>query len=112
MRRRSPMIRLTRLLLTLTALVSLAIASPHRTPQAQVRSSTNTLAASIDTSTPIPLPGGCGGGLPPDEVPPICGGNLPPSEPCCISGYVFVDGQPVQGAKVTIHSLQGDLIVW
>jgi hypothetical protein len=40
----------------------------------------------------IPLPRGCGGGLPPGQAGAVC----------CMFGYVLVDGQAVAGARVTI----------
>jgi DNA-binding beta-propeller fold protein YncE len=45
---------------------------------------------------------GCGGGLPPGEGVPVC----------CMFGYVFIDGQAVQGAKVTISSAHGSVELW
>ncbi len=44
-----------------------------------------------------PLPGGCINGTPAGEDPPIC----------CMSGLVFVNGQPVSGAEVSISDAQG-----
>lgn len=52
----------------------------------------------MDTPSPIILPGGCIGVTPP-------GGSGPPV--CCISGYVWMDGQPVAGASVTITASNG-----
>lgn len=45
-----------------------------------------------------PLPGGCPGSTP-------GGGDSPP---CCISGMIFVNGQPVAGAEVEIRSTGGE----
>jgi streptogramin lyase len=42
-------------------------------------------------------PGGCTGVTPPGEPPPAC----------CISGFVYADGQPVAGAEVEIHGPHG-----
>src|SRR6266545_3640176 len=50
----------------------------------------------------VPLPGGCGGVLPPGEPGPVC----------CMSGYVYLDGQPVNGAKLTILGPGGSLTAW
>jgi hypothetical protein len=47
-----------------------------------------------------PLPPGCIGGTPAGEEAPVC----------CISGFVFVDGQPVAGAEVTIATAGGEII--
>ncbi|MBX3001207.1 MAG: 6-bladed beta-propeller [Caldilineaceae bacterium] len=47
-----------------------------------------------------PLPGGCPGSTP--------GGGTPP---CCISGIIFVNGQPVAGAEVEIRSAQGEHVL-
>lgn len=45
-----------------------------------------------------PLPGdGCIRGTPPGEEPPIC----------CLSGFVYVEGQPVKDATITIADPQG-----
>lgn len=43
-------------------------------------------------------------------LPPGCVGNTPVGEPlpaCCISGFVFMEGQPVAGAEVEIVSANG-----
>lgn len=52
----------------------------------------------------VPLPKGCGGGLPP--------GNG--STVCCVSGYVFLDGKPIAGAEVSISNQRtgGRVIIW
>ncbi len=50
----------------------------------------------------VPLPRRCGGFLPPDAGSPVC----------CVFGYVFVDGRPVAGARVTISNGQGSQTVW
>lgn len=60
-------------------------------------------ATPTDAPSPfVPLPKSCGGGLPP-------GTSIPT---CCMFGYVFIDGQPVAGAKVTITSNHGSIEVW
>ncbi|MFN8492361.1 MAG: clostripain-related cysteine peptidase [Caldilineaceae bacterium] len=67
-------------------------AAPHHA------ATTTTLAAIPGGQTDIaPLPGGCIGGVPAGEDPPIC----------CMSGLVFVNGQPVSGAEVSISDAQG-----
>lgn len=55
------------------------------------------LAAEGASSSLRPLPGSCGGGLPPDASVPVC----------CMFGYVIIDGQAVAGATVTITSAHG-----
>lgn len=82
----------------LTLLVG-SIASPlpraHAAPASRV--------ASVETSADgdqAALPGSCIGGLPPGADP----GSL-----CCLSGYVFLDGQPVAGAKVTVTLENGSV---
>ncbi len=45
----------------------------------------------------IALPRGCGGVTPGSGATPVC----------CVSGYVWVDGQAVEGASVTISSSEG-----
>ncbi|HEY0604790.1 MAG TPA: clostripain-related cysteine peptidase [Herpetosiphonaceae bacterium] len=57
-------------------------------------------AASAVAPTVDPLPGGCG------RVTP--GGD--PEAACCISGYVFMDGDVVAGAEVQIESPRGDKV--
>ena len=49
----------------------------------------------------VPLPGSCGGVLPPNG-----------QKVCCVSGYVYVDGHPVTGAKVTISTAKSSVQVW
>lgn len=44
-----------------------------------------------------PLPGGCVGVTPGGETQP----------PCCLNGYVYLDGQPIAGATVQIESQHG-----
>ena len=46
--------------------------------------------------TVLPLPGGCGGVTP---------GDTGPS--CCMSGFVYGDGQPLSGAELTITAADG-----
>lgn len=64
----------------------------------------NTANAAISTlqgskdETVSPLPRGCGGVTPPGENAPTC----------CVNGYVYLEGQPVAGAEVTITSPRGD----
>lgn len=50
----------------------------------------------------VPLPKSCGGGLPP-------GASVPA---CCLFGYVFIDGEAVSGAKVTVISSSGRVEDW
>lgn len=49
-----------------------------------------------------PLPKSCGGGLPP-------GASVPA---CCLFGYVFLDGEAVAGAKVTVTNVRGQAEDW
>jgi DNA-binding beta-propeller fold protein YncE len=44
-----------------------------------------------------PLPGGCGRVTPPGEAGPVC----------CISGFVYMDGQPIAGAEVQVRNRNG-----
>src|SRR5262245_16477142 len=77
------------LVLALIGIVLLTIA-----PSAQAISA----PAAADTAPElIPLPGGCIGGLPDGGDP----------QACCMFGYVFVDGQAVEGARVKITSSHG-----
>jgi len=48
---------------------------------------------------PIPLPNTSGGGLPGGEI-------------CCLVGYVYLDSQPISGAKVTIESPHAVTQLW
>lgn len=48
----------------------------------------------LDAKTLVPLPKGCGDGLPPGAEIPVC----------CLFGYVIMDGQPVDGAAVVIRN--------
>ncbi|MCB0094104.1 MAG: hypothetical protein KDE46_00235 [Caldilineaceae bacterium] len=50
----------------------------------------------------IPLPQGCIDASPPNEQVPVC----------CISGFVYVNGQIVGGAEVIIESSQGQAIIY
>jgi sugar lactone lactonase YvrE len=71
--------------------------------QAAPGSATENLAfvSTSDHQTQIdPLPGGCINGTPAGADAPVC----------CISGFVFVDGQPVAGAEVTIATAGGEII--
>ena len=76
-------------------------------PQATVRAtpasapSTAILPSAAPTDL-MPLPSSCGRGLPPGTSVPAC----------CIFGYVFIDGQAVAGAKVTITSPHGMIEAW
>jgi hypothetical protein len=55
----------------------------------------------VTTNTP-PLPGSCvTGGMPPGDY------NQPV---CCASGYVYLNGQPAAGAKVTVTNQNGDSV--
>jgi hypothetical protein len=49
-----------------------------------------------------PLPSACIGALPPGAGVPVC----------CMFGYVLLDGEPVEGAKLTITSAHGTLEGW
>jgi sugar lactone lactonase YvrE len=89
------MVRHLRLLLALVCLAGLLpLVRPQIAPAAQT--------AAPAASALIALPGSCGGGLPP-------GANVPV---CCMFGYVFIDGQAVEGAKVTIISAHGKVETW
>src|SRR5262245_36819936 len=52
---------------------------------------------STDEET-FPLPKGCGGVTPPGD----------PEAACCLSGFVYIDGQIVAGAEVRVQSPHGD----
>ncbi|MBV7328787.1 6-bladed beta-propeller [Chloroflexi bacterium TSY] len=54
-------------------------------------------AMPINIQSLIPLPNGCLGNLPPGNPKPVC----------CISGYVFLNGHPVDGATVQITTGEG-----
>lgn len=60
--------------------------------------------AYAETSSVAPLPRRCGRILPPDSGDPAC----------CMFGYVFLDGQPVEGARVTVSipTSQEPRVVW
>jgi hypothetical protein len=94
----------THLFLTL---ICLALWLPPALPPLTMREQTahtphsSTIPPS-SASALIPLPRSCGGGLPP-------GANVPV---CCMFGYVFIGGQAVAGAKVTITSPHGSVEVW
>src|SRR5690349_13613012 len=92
------MIRSIRPLLLLICLYGLMPRAALVTPPA-----VSAQVALAGTSSPfVPLPKSCGGGLPP-------GASIPT---CCMFGYVFIDGQPVAGAKVTITSAHGSVEEW
>jgi DNA-binding beta-propeller fold protein YncE len=74
---------LTLLLATLLPSLPPALAHPH--------TGDNVVLAQAEL---VPLPGGCGTGTPPGDNDPVC----------CLFGYVFVNGQAVAGAEVTISS--------
>ncbi|MGQ9874287.1 MAG: clostripain-related cysteine peptidase [Chloroflexus sp.] len=57
-------------------------------------------AGDTHESGAIPLPRGCGGVTPPGEV----------ETTCCLNGIVYVDGEPVAGAEVTITSSRGSSV--
>ncbi len=66
-----------------------------------------TISPELQAATPadaglVPLPGGCGGANPPGAGETVC----------CMYGYVFVDGQAIVGAKVTISNSNGSVVVW
>jgi sugar lactone lactonase YvrE len=48
------------------------------------------------SNSPIPLPGGCGGGNPPTSTTPVC----------CMFGYVYLDGQAVKDAYLVVTNLR------
>ena len=82
-----------RLLLAWIALVAILPYTPAQAvPQTLAASSHQANNISSTASPFVPLPKSCGGGLP-------AGANVPV---CCMFGYVFIDGQAVAGAKVTI----------
>jgi sugar lactone lactonase YvrE len=56
---------------------------------------------SLEQTGPEPLPRGCGGVTPPGEE----------LAACCLSGFVYIDGEIVAGAEVTITSQRGDSVV-
>lgn len=53
------------------------------------------------TTTVMPLPRGCGSVTPPGQT----------LAACCISGFVYIDGEPVAGAEVTITSPRNAQVV-
>ncbi len=61
----------------------------------------HTIASPAETPTRDypPLPGGCGGVLPPQDA-------------CCMSGYIFVDGQPISNAKITVEFAGQTIEAW
>lgn len=87
-------IRFSRLLFMLLILNTVLIVAP---PSAY---SSPTIPTTPQAPTADLLPGDCIGVTPPGE----------PETPCCISGYVFIDGQIVAGAEVQIQNAQGDQV--
>src|SRR5262245_31260705 len=57
-------------------------------------------SAAPRTQSAPPLPGGCGHVTPPGE----------PVAPCCLSGFIFMDGQIIAGAEVVVQSSRGDQV--
>ena len=51
--------------------------------------------------SPVPLPRGCDGVMPPGGPVPVC----------CMFGYIYRDGAPVSGVSVQIESIQGTRVV-
>src|SRR5262245_38406342 len=101
-KRRIVMSRYLRWLLACLALAAtLPYVSAQSAPQEQT-SSGRPETATAASSAFIPLPKSCGGGLP-------VGANVPA---CCMFGYVFIDGQAVSGAKVTITSALQSVDAW
>lgn len=70
-----------------------SVAAPHELDQ---------VVEQAEDAGLIPLPKSCVGGLPPGEGDPAC----------CLFGYVFVDGQPVAGARVTVTTAGGAVEDW
>jgi len=73
---------------------------PYAAPQLHAEAYETT--ATNQQNTLVPLPKSCGGGLPP-------GASVPA---CCLFGYVFIDGQTVSGAKITITNARGQVEDW
>lgn len=92
------MITLRRLLLALLCL-SACVWPGAVTPLA---AAAGRVTAATPSAPLVPLPKSCGGGLPAGDSAPAC----------CMFGYVFIDGQPVDGAKVTITSDHGRIEEW
>jgi sugar lactone lactonase YvrE len=82
-------------LLTLLVLVLSAIA-----PRPVLVSARNQLAVTASAPAVQPLPRGCGGVTGPGET----------TAACCVSGFVYVDGQPVSGAEVQIEDQYGNQV--
>lgn len=59
------------------------------------------LAAPASADTITPLPPGCIDGTPADQPTPVC----------CISGMVYVNGEPVRGAELIIERAQGEPVI-
>jgi tripartite motif-containing protein 71 len=91
-------------MLTLLVLICvLPFANGRSMQRAHAMNTAQHTAAASDPPSPfIPLPKSCGGGLPPGENAPVC----------CMFGYVFIDGQAVAGAKVTISIGQRSIEEW
>lgn len=84
---------------TLLALLISICVLPQNVP---LRVQAQTDGIVMPMSELVPLPKSCGGGLPPEASIPVC----------CIFGYVFIDGEAVGGAKVTITSDHGSFELW
>src|SRR5262245_34326889 len=92
-----------RLLLLVFLFGLLIFAPPHPVRPAQATPPRPAPATAPTVSSAlVPLPNSCGGGLPPGEGTPVC----------CMFGYIFIDGQAVAGARVTISSAHGNVEVW
>src|SRR6266508_2478133 len=84
-------------------LMLVSFAAPHALPMAQARLVNQPgTAPQTASATLSPLPSSCGAGLPAGSAAPVC----------CMFGYVLLDGQPIEGAKVTITSAHGTLEGW
>jgi len=93
-----------RVLVLLTSLLlALPLGAPSTALLTQAKG-TDRPAIPLDATAAAlsPLPSSCGAGLPAGSAAPVC----------CMFGYVLLDGQPIEGAKVTITSAHGTLEGW
>lgn len=89
--------------LLLLILVALPLAAlPQAAPHATQAAETTFTVAPTEEPPDIPLPRGCGSVTPPGQT----------LAACCVSGFVYIDGEPVAGAEVTITRGGASVVVY
>jgi DNA-binding beta-propeller fold protein YncE len=87
------------LLVALSFVVGVGVLPFHSSAQG-ARATSSFAATALTPQSAGPLPGGCGHVTPPGEDRPVC----------CVSGLVYMDGQPIAGAEVRIQNQDGDQV--